>query len=328
MLIASWLHDLRRGIRQHRSFRSASRRQPAYGYPSLAAEIFENRVMLSAVTYVGGVLTVDLSSNDDVSIRPNGDNFEVQINDVVDEVTGAASDVTTIVVNGGGGSNIIDLSAVKPSEFTSLSSVTLKGEDAGDDIKGSGIGDLINGGRGFDTLNGKSGDDTINGDAGNDKLLGGAGKDQLNAGDGEDTVRGQGARDTINGDAGNDFLYGVEAGDTIDGGAGHDMIQAGDADDLINGGSGDDDLHGDGGIDTINGGTGEDVLWSGTGAPSGQTEALDGGPDCDLVDGVLDPGCEPSGAGGGGGGAGGGDEDPLRETEPLWPGTTVSTRQT
>ena len=308
MLIANWLYDLRRVIRKRRSFRSTSRRQPAYGHPSLAAEIFENRVMLSTVTFVGGVLTVDLSSNDDMTIRPNGDNFEVQINDVIDEVTGAASDVTTIVVNGGGGSNIIDLSAVKPSEFTSLSSVTLKGEDSGDDIRGSGIGDLINGGRGFDTLNGKSGDDTVNGDAGNDRLLGGAGKDQLNAGDGEDTVRGQGARDTIKGDAGNDSLFGVEAGDTMYGGAGHDTIKAGDADDLIHGDSGDDELHGDGGIDTIYGGTGEDVLWSGTGAPSGQTEVLDGGPDCDLVDGVLDLGCEPSG--GGGGGAGGGDEDP------------------
>ncbi|NQV26308.1 MAG: hypothetical protein HQ518_18290, partial [Rhodopirellula sp.] len=105
-----------------------------------------------------------------------------------------------IVVNGNGGNDTIDVSAISLS--TSLS---------------GGLGDdLLIGGTAADFINGEGGDDTAIGNAGNDTINGGSGRDLLDGGNGDDTVSGQGGSgDVITGGSGNDRLNGGPGVDTI-----------------------------------------------------------------------------------------------------------------
>ncbi len=101
-------------------------------------------------------------------------------------VSGLAAQVTiahaegandTLTVNGLGGNDTIDASALKAGQ----------------------INLVINGGDGDDTITGSSGNDTVIGGRGNDTAFLGKGDDTFvwNPGDGSDTVEGQGGTDTL-----------------------------------------------------------------------------------------------------------------------------------
>ena len=114
---------------------------------------------------------------------------------------GRFSGVHKIVVDGGAGDDVIDLSGID-------SSITID----------------MHGGAGNDTLSGGAGDDTISGDAGNDIISGGGGADTISGGDGNDQIDGGAGNDTLSGDAGNDSLHAGAGTNTLMGGSGNDQL--------------------------------------------------------------------------------------------------------
>jgi Ca2+-binding RTX toxin-like protein len=80
---------------------------------------------------------------------------------------------------------------------------------------------------------------TINGGAGNDWLVGGNGADSISGGAGNDRIFGRGGNDTLSGDDGNDLLVGGLGADKILGGAGNDLLDArdGSGKDTVDGGT-------------------------------------------------------------------------------------------
>ena len=111
-----------------------------------------------------------------------------------------ASKVKSILVNAGGGNDVVDLSG---TWFRPLSIPT-----------------TINGGAGNDWLTGGNGADSIAGGAGNDRIFGLRGNDTLHGNDGNDLLVGGLGADKLYGDAGNDRLDARDGSgtDTVDGG--------------------------------------------------------------------------------------------------------------
>ncbi|HSQ37834.1 MAG TPA: calcium-binding protein, partial [Acidimicrobiia bacterium] len=158
------------------------------------------------------------------------------------------------VVDGGGGRDLIDFSAVANApvvgdlatgQFTAGNGAcTLRrvekviGSALDDDIRGDGRRNARWGGVGDDTLAGEPGADRLLGGPGDDRLLGGSGNDLLRGGPGADEVDGQGQADRLYGDAGadllrggpgNDLLYGDGRDLSLDGGGGEDLCSLGGA---------------------------------------------------------------------------------------------------
>jgi Ca2+-binding RTX toxin-like protein len=136
------------------------------------------------------------------------------------EQSKTVSCVTSIVVNGLGGNDSLDLSALReiPAEI-----------DGGD------------------------GDDRLIGGSGRDLLIGGTGMDQITAeccdphettGDGRDQINGGPGNDTIDGGLGDDEIDGGEGNDDVSGGAGNDSINGGGGSDVLDGGTGNDTIRG------------------------------------------------------------------------------------
>ncbi len=196
--------------------------------------------------------------------------FNVDLGDANDAfvATGLAS-VAAITVNGGGGSDAIDFSAVSVG-------ATL--------IGGSG-GDTLTGGAGDDLLVGGGGDDTIDGGAGSDTNsfvgIGLGVTATIDAGGGGTASYGSivetfSGIENLIGTANNDFLTGNNSANVIDGGAGNDTLTGGGGGDTLLGGAGDDVLAGGGGSDVIDGGAGIDTN-SFAGIGIGVTATIDAG---------------------------------------------------
>ena len=182
----------------------------------------------SFATVSGGVLTITgTAASDAFTVTYASNLFTVNRNGT--SVNVSASGVTSIVVTGGDGDDVIvlDASVLLPSYI-----------DAGvgnDKIVGGAGKDTLTGGAGKDTLFGGLGDDRLNGNGGHDRAFGEAGKDRLYGGDGNDQLDGGSSTDRIWGDAGNDILYGQGGNDyfysrdtlldTLYGGAGSDSAQ-------------------------------------------------------------------------------------------------------
>jgi hypothetical protein len=94
-----------------------------------------------------------------------------------------------IIVNGGPGNNLIDLSGITCADFPDLWHVEINGGAGDDDMIGSEFGDTMDGG---------DGDDVLFGGAGNDVQYGGDGNDRL--------YQEPGSADVVNDEAGNDTL--------------------------------------------------------------------------------------------------------------------------
>ncbi len=98
------------------------------------------------------------------------------------------------VINGGLGSDVIDLSSLNYE----YGDIELNGED-GDDVLWS-----------------NSGDDTLNGGDGNDDIQAGTGDDILNGGEGNDILKGYDGDDSLIGGLGSDILTGGFGYDSFD----------------------------------------------------------------------------------------------------------------
>ncbi|MHC4878149.1 MAG: beta strand repeat-containing protein [Planctomycetota bacterium] len=158
-----------------------------------------------------GTLTIGVAGGSSLTIEAMAGIVRVfidgQLQDVIQSL--AAADVRSVIVLGGDRRNLIDLSAVGPTDFSHPDgvSININGGSGNDVITGSDFNDAISGAGGRDSIIGGPGNDTINGGGGLDTLNGGAGNDRL---------RGQGST--------GDVLIGGEGNDYLDGGSGNDLI--------------------------------------------------------------------------------------------------------
>src|SRR5436309_617224 len=227
MLISKWLDSIVQTVRQSCTStrrRSAKRAVAGRQTASVAAQVetFEARVCLSVTSVFNAetaTLTVTGSGADSITISSNS-RGNVTVNRVA--TTTLATDVQSLIVNGGDGNSKIDLSRVTTSAFDHLILVAINGNGGDDKITGSGFADQIDGGLGQDVINGGLGDDSLSGGDGSDKLNGGDGDDALDGGAGNDKESGGSGDDSVNGDDGNDTLTGDGGNDHMEGGAGND----------------------------------------------------------------------------------------------------------
>jgi Ca2+-binding RTX toxin-like protein len=180
-----------------------------------------------------------------------------------------------MIINLGGGDNVIDLSSQQKTVVVDLSnnlvqvspratarSIEVVGAKK---VTGGSGNDRLTAGTDFGAvywLEGGSGDDVINSLVGNDILLGGDGNDTLSGGANTDQLYGEDGNDILNGDDGDDSLGGGSGIDILHGGTGNDSLFGGDGDDFLYGDAGNDQIDGAAGLDMIWGGDGNDVIGS------------------------------------------------------------------
>jgi len=241
-------------------------------------------------TAIGGGITADLGSGV-VDAGELGTDTLTSIENVI----GSASDDTFIgdendnVLDGGGGRDTVDYSAIGTGIVVNLSAGTAMAGAHGSDtllnietvIAGSG-GDTLIGDENQNSLLGGGGDDTIAGGLGVDTLYGGDGNDTFSYADGDDRdlVFGDGDDDTVLGSAGDDVITfrwfsGMATVETIDGGGGTDVVRLGDKHSL-----GDFSETTLVGIDRIEGSTGGDTIWG-----SVDSDTIAGGAGADRLTG-------------------------------------------
>ena len=97
------------------------------------------------------------------------------------------------VVNGGGGTNVLDYSSITSAVVVNLANASA-----------TSLGGVAN----FTVVVGGSGNDTLTGGPAGSILLGGAGSDALQGGSGRDLLIGGSNADTLRGGAGEDLLFG------------------------------------------------------------------------------------------------------------------------
>ena len=279
-----------------------------------------------------GRLTISVGETNSVAITAASGSVVVQVNGMANTQFGtvAAGTVQSIVVNGGAGANLVDLSALLKRDFANAGGVaitvlggagndtligsgfadSIDGETGDDLVRGGSKNDTLSGGADNDTIYGDSGADSVEGGTGNDLLMGRSGKDTLLGNDGTDTIFGGSGRDSIRGENGADIIRGNQGSDSLFGESGDDTIIGGGGRDSISGGDDDDNLVGSAGSDGINAGAGADIVSGLSGADTmlGLTgnDTLNGGNGGDVLIGGDDDD-DLTGAGGTDTLAGGGD---------------------
>ena len=221
-----------------------------------------------------GVTSITVKGND------GDDRLSAAGGGTIDDLAGASPD-TPVVLDGGDGHDILDMTAAP--DFVEVNLIagiasganfignvecivgtrfddTLVGDDypncfyggPGDDvITGLHGNDFIDGGVGLDTVRGDWGEDEIHGGPGDDDLSGGDGFDRIFGGDGLDILTGGLHDDHLEGNAGEDDLGGNEGNDVLIGGDGSDTFDGHDGDDLFFPGAVDDAVTGGPGFDTV-----------------------------------------------------------------------------
>ncbi|SLN34977.1 Bifunctional hemolysin/adenylate cyclase precursor [Roseovarius gaetbuli] len=213
----------------------------AYGFGSFE---FTNTPVITAATPVTmndlldggeGADTIFGEAGDDTILGGGG-------NDLLsggignNSLAGGAGDDTFVAGDGADtfsgdtGLDIIDYSASSSGVSVDLTTSTLSGGDAGNDVIAGGIDGIIGtdfndtltgfDGSGADytnVLDGGAGDDLIDGRDGGDSLFGGTGDDTILGGGGDDTILGQSGDDKIilSDGFGNDVITGGETGETL-----------------------------------------------------------------------------------------------------------------
>jgi Ca2+-binding RTX toxin-like protein len=239
----------------------------------------------------GGVLTVNSTANDAITITSAGGDVKVNGGNPGGGAAVDSADITAIDVSGGPGSNDINLAGVNGTDFTDLTSVTVDGGDGNDTINGTQLADELEGGGGDDRIIGDNNpagtEDESLGEAGNDTMV-------WNPGDGDDVNEGGDGSDTAEVNGGGKEQFEVAPSATA-GRVAFDRVQpdptfaapfsvdigtserldlnAGAADDIVNtaggalglavdidGGDGNDTLDGGDGPDLISGGIGDDRI--------------------------------------------------------------------
>lgn len=253
MTLRSWLSGIRSRITRKTR---ANRRSQQPQRTASAAEVLEIRQVPTTAVLQLGVLTITGSDQaDNIAVTKSGSNLRVS----GVATTFAASKVTSVVVNAGGGDDTVDLGAVTVST----------------QVFGGAGNDSLTGGSGKDSLKGESGNDVLRGNGGNDVLDGGADRDSIResananfvltnvllTGVGTDTLESIETA-SLQGGAGNNRLDAAQFSGsvTLDGAAGNDALVGGSANDSLIGGAGNDSLMGNGGDDVLEGGAGNDSL--------------------------------------------------------------------
>jgi Ca2+-binding RTX toxin-like protein len=281
----------------------------------------------------------DSNGNDEVEVNGDptqGDTFQIAPNaaepgrtrfdrlNLVPFNLNIAPELERIVVNGGGGADVVTTLPGAPIL------PVLNGGAGNDELTGGERSELITGGEGNDTLNGGGGNDRIVGDRGGDTFNGGDGDDTLvwNNGDGSDTMNGEGGLDRteVNGDIANGDAFTIKANgprsqfdrvnlvafkldidvEALDvrGLGGDDSFNAAGGTGAhlavtVDGGAGNDQLAGAEEADTLSGGSGNDNITGGAGpdvldgndgddqlfARDGQTDLIRGGAGNDSAQG-------------------------------------------
>lgn len=242
-----------------------------------------------------GVLTVTGDDNDD-SIAIGCAGHDVTVNGAPPlSGVAACADITGIVADGGGGSDVLTLRAVSAVDYSSLQSITVRGGEGADTLLGSSFDETLLGGPGDDVLDPGGGtDDSVDGGPGWDEiqavadpdlvltdddlsgtgvaaslrdvesasLEGGSGPDSIDASgfSGATVLRSLGGADVVIGGSSADAIVGSGGDDSLRGGPGEDLIRGGDGNDQLRGGDGDDEIRGGHGTDTCRGGPGHDRL--------------------------------------------------------------------
>ncbi|MEK6262706.1 MAG: hypothetical protein AABP62_29260, partial [Planctomycetota bacterium] len=171
MNVSSWLWDwldIRRDVQPSQD--------PLDHAAKLSLRKLEDRQVLSVTSvFTAGLLDIDLSSGDDITLQVIGGTVQESINggafhdiDADNNLSGiqtvSASDVMAISVHSAdGGDNAIDLSGVSfASGFTHAGGVTVSIDagDGADAVMGSAFADTILGGLGNDSLQGGAGNDS------------------------------------------------------------------------------------------------------------------------------------------------------------------------
>ena len=205
----------------------------------------------------------------------------IEVHDGNDRVTidpsvGTSSVVSSIVVEGGSGDDVITnnstVAATASYEAAAASvSVDLGAGVASQDGDGgqdtlTGIENVI-GSAQSDLLMGDANDNVLQGGGGNDTLEGRGGNDTLDGGSGNNTAGYEAAAASVSvdlgagvasqdGDGGQDTLTGIE---NVIGSAQSDLLMGDANDNVLQGGGGNDTLEGRGGNDTLDGGSGNNT---------------------------------------------------------------------
>jgi Ca2+-binding RTX toxin-like protein len=314
----------------------ARRKSAALAGAAAAALLAFPGVASAAVTSEvdAGVLTVESDAGDSITITCVGN--QVQVNGGNPDTGAAACDaITSIVVNGDDGANVIDLSGVADkddnvdTDYPAITSVTIDGRGGNDTITGSEHTDTMRGGDGadrivgdenkapgsFDVFEGQAGDDTLVWNPGHDS-------DKMDGGDGADTIEvnggGGGEQFTVKPSATAGRVQFDRTGPTP---PGPFTLDIGTAERLdLNANGGDDTLTSDAGLLAlgfaldIDGGAGNDTLDGGDGA-----DLIEGGDGDDRIvpdDNPPLPGPQDDARGGAGNDTiawFGGDDDDLNE---------------
>lgn len=243
---------------------------------------------------VDGVLTVTGGSgNDVIAVACSGG--DLVVNDRAPS-TGrtACADVLRIVVRAQGGSDVVDLRAVLPADFTSLRGTRVVGASGYDTLYGSPFDDVLEGGDGNDRLHASAGADSLDGGGGSDDLrVETAGNltltdTTLATAEGSATIRGfeqvtassvgRGVRFDLRGFRARTYAYGAAGADVLLGGPGVSGLFGGAGGDRLVGGDGEDYLAGGDGRDVLRGGPAGDRMDGGPGR-----DDCSGGPGVDLV---------------------------------------------
>ena len=298
MRLTPWIDAVRHRLACHRATRRRPRRS------TRQVERLEDRTLLDATSLwipSAGLLSVSATSGEAITITSDTlSNVQVEIDGEVDESLPdiPANTVQQILVQGGDGANVIDLSGVRSALFNFSSGgigvqIDVNGNDGDDTITGSlDLDDTIAGGDGDDILTGGSGNNSLDGGDGNDSVNGGSGSDAITGEDGQDTLLGQDGNDTLIGGNGHDSLLGHAGLDSLEGGHGLDTLFGGTDDDTLDGGDGRDQLNGDAGNDRLMGGINRDTLLGGADDDTllGQAgpDSLEGGTGDDSLVGGTD----------------------------------------
>ncbi len=210
--------------------------------------------------------------------------------------TGAASvvaeldEIEEIVINTGGGDDIVTMIGNFNPTNLNFNTVTVNGGDGNDTVDISGLGSdhrvVFNTGAGTDHVIGVVRPQDVvshgvNGDSGNpeatpttpadgdddndDTFVGTSANNHCDAGSGNDRVWGLAGNDKLEGGSGNDKLWGGRGNDKLLGGSGNDDLWGGAGHDNLRGGDGNDTIKGGVGNDRMTGGSGNDDLWGGAG---------------------------------------------------------------
>jgi hypothetical protein len=185
MRLTSWIDGFRTRLLSSRRIRADKRR--ARSVPRRSEKLEDRTLLTVSAFFQSGELTVLSDDADSILLQedPTRPGFvEVIANGtkLLQSTSYDAALITSIVIEGGGGDNSIDLSNVTAALFSNPDGLTIR-------VDGGNGNDLIIGSDDFaDELNGGDGNDTIVGAGGNDVIDAGDGDDDIDGGQGNDTI--------------------------------------------------------------------------------------------------------------------------------------------